>query len=84
MYVSVESWVAMIVELPRPTIVTVLLFEIVATPELELVYVKLPVLFDVGGVIVKEPSVDTFGGISKLNVGTAFVTLKVVSIVAEA
>ena len=46
---------------------------IVATAELELVYVIKPVLLDVGGTIVKGASPIFLKGIVKINVGSAVI-----------
>lgn len=55
--------VAEIVVLPAPTIVIVrVVLSIVATAAFELVYVKAPVLFEVGALITKDASPITFTG----------------------
>jgi hypothetical protein len=66
---------AVMVEVPIPRIVIVLP-AIVATAVFELVYVKAPVLFEVGAVIVKAASPIFFKGIEKLViVGFGLVTV---------
>ena len=71
----VELCVAVIIEEPVPTIVTVLP-DIVATDSSLLVYVKAPLLLEVGADSVNGASPKFLGGTVKLdNVGIFFTTL---------
>jgi hypothetical protein len=71
---------AVIIEVPTPTIV-VIFPTIVATDVTELVYVKLPLLSLIGGLILKAVFPKVFVGTEKLDsVETAWFTVKVVLI----
>ena len=73
----------MIVELPIPTIVTVVP-AIVATSAFELVYVKAPALLDAGSVIVKGASPSVFAETEKfVIIGVASLTTNVAVIVPD-
>jgi hypothetical protein len=77
------AWVAVIVVFPAVTIVTVLP-DIVAISVLLLVYVKLPVLLDVGAVILNGASpVVLEGTLKPVIVGGIVLTVNVVDIVAS-
>ncbi len=58
----VAAWVAVIVALPAPMIVTVPLDVTVATPEASLVYVNAPLLSDVGAVRLNDASLKFLAG----------------------
>jgi hypothetical protein len=82
---GVSDCVALIVTSPRPNMCIVLLFVIVAMLVSELVYIKSPSLFVVGGVIAKEPTKIDFVPIAKPDSCVVFLlTTNVVVMVDEA
>ncbi len=80
---AVLAWVAVIVDVPPPTTV-ITSPSMVATAVLELVYVNAPLLFEVGGVMLKGASPAAFEGNEKsVWTGTALFTWKTAVIVSE-
>lgn len=81
-WVAEAACVAVMVELPAPTMVTVFPAT-VATAVFELVYVNVPALLDVGSVSVKAASPTVFAETEKpVMVGFTLVTVKVAEMLA--